>query len=115
MKLATPKQMQNIDRYAIDTLGVPGLELMETAGARVVETIDDFLDDISEQSVCIVCGKGNNGGDGFVVGRLLKDKGAIIKIFLIGILYIDLKKRMYCFLVIFLQRLLLNIRRFLVE
>jgi len=84
MKLVTPKQMQNIDSYAIDNLGVPGIELMEAAGARVVESIEEYIKDIGSQSVCIVCGKGNNGGDGFVVGRLLKEKGAIVKVFLIG-------------------------------
>lgn len=75
--------MQNIDRRAIEGMKIPGLELMENAGARVVDTIAEHFD-LSGKLVTVVCGKGNNGGDGFVVARLLAERGAKIELFLIG-------------------------------
>jgi len=84
MKLCTPKQMQNIDRRAIEGMKIPGLELMETAGSRVVDAIIEQYGDVAGQMITIVCGKGNNGGDGFVAGRYLHEKGARIETFLIG-------------------------------
>ncbi len=85
MKLCTPKQMQNIDRRAIDGMKIPGLELMEVAGSRVVEAITEQYGDITGQVITIVCGKGNNGGDGLVAARYLHEKGAKIEIFLTGL------------------------------
>lgn len=76
--------MQNIDRRAIDGMKIPGLELMEAAGTRTVETIDQHIGKLSGKTVTIVCGKGNNGGDGFVVARLLRERGAGIVLYLIG-------------------------------
>jgi len=84
MKLCTPKQMQNIDRRAIDDLGIPGLELMENAGGAVVDAILEQFGDPADKAVTIVCGKGNNGGDGFVVARKLYEQNAIIDLYLIG-------------------------------
>ncbi len=84
MKLCTPKQMQNIDRRAIEGMKIPGLELMEAAGSRVVDAIIEQYGDITGQVITIVCGKGNNGGDGFVAARYLHEKGAKIEIFLTG-------------------------------
>ena len=62
---------------------IPGSQLMDTAGTRVSETILEHFD-IAGKTVTVVCGKGNNGGDGFVVARLLHEKGARPEIFLIG-------------------------------
>ncbi len=76
--------MSNIDRRAIEELKIPGLKLMENAGTRVTETILERFGDIKNRIVTIVCGKGNNGGDGFVVARLLHEKGANIELYLIG-------------------------------
>ena len=76
--------MQELDRRAISEHGIPGLTLMENAGARVTEAIVEYLGDPAGQLVTVVCGKGNNGGDGFVVARLLREKGAKVVIFLIG-------------------------------
>jgi hydroxyethylthiazole kinase-like uncharacterized protein yjeF len=64
--------MRAIDRWAIDEQGVPGLELMERAGAGVARAVER-LD--ADGPVTVVCGKGNNGGDGLVVARLLRDSG----------------------------------------
>jgi NAD(P)H-hydrate epimerase len=84
MKICTPSQMQEIDRKAIDGLGIPGLELMENAGRSVYEMILDYYGPADGNRVTVVAGKGNNGGDGFVVARYLKEDGAHVEIFLIG-------------------------------
>jgi ADP-dependent NAD(P)H-hydrate dehydratase / NAD(P)H-hydrate epimerase len=64
--------MRAIDRWAIEEQGVPGLDLMERAGEGVARAIDELVPD---GPVAIICGKGNNGGDGLVVARLLRDAG----------------------------------------
>lgn len=84
MKLCSPKQMQNIDRRAIDGMEIPGLQLMETAGSRVIEAINEHFGDLSGRIVTIICGKGNNGGDGFVIARYLHEKSVRVELFLIG-------------------------------
>ncbi len=84
MKIATPEQMRNIDARAIDGLGIPGLTLMENAGRGVVSVIEQVSENVTGRSFVIVCGKGNNGGDGFVVARLLREKGARVAVFLLA-------------------------------
>ena len=81
-KLVTGMQMAQIDRCSIDEHGIPGLELMERAGAEVVEVIRDRSDGLEGLSVAVVCGKGNNGGDGLVVARLLHEAGVKVRAFL---------------------------------
>ena len=83
MKICTPKQMQEIDRKAIKELGIPGLELMENAGRGTFEEIIDRYGAIEDRRVIVICGKGNNGGDGFVVARYLKEEGIDVDIFLL--------------------------------
>jgi len=70
--LPDAKAMRATDRWAIDEQGVPGLDLMERAGAAVVRAVERLVPD---GPVTVVCGKGNNGGDGLVVARLLRDAG----------------------------------------
>jgi len=85
MKLVTAKQMQAIDRAAIDGRGIPGLELMENAGRGIAEYARETIGgDVSSKRFLIFCGKGNNGGDGFVIGRYLHDWGAGVSFVLIG-------------------------------
>ncbi len=70
MKVLTAAQMREVDRRSME-LGIPGLVLMENAGHRVVELLAEEFRPLSEHRVVILCGKGNNGGDGFVVARQL--------------------------------------------
>ncbi len=70
MKILTAAQMREVDRLTIER-GIPGLILMENAGNRVVDFLRDTFRPLSEQRVLVVCGKGNNAGDGFVVARQL--------------------------------------------
>lgn len=70
MKVLTAAQMRAVDARTIE-LGIPGIVLMENAGHRVVEFLQEKFAPLSSQRVVILCGKGNNGGDGFVVARQL--------------------------------------------
>jgi NAD(P)H-hydrate epimerase len=85
MKLVTAKQMQAIDAEAIGNRGIPGLTLMENAGRGIAEHIRSLLiGDVTNKRFAIVCGKGNNGGDGFVIGRYVHSWGAHVEFFLLG-------------------------------
>ncbi len=70
MKVLTAAQMREVDRRSIE-LGIPGLILMENAGSRVVEFLSETFAPLDRQRILILCGKGNNGGDGLVVARQL--------------------------------------------
>lgn len=83
MKICTPKQMREIDRKAIKGIGIPGLELMENAGKGTFEMIVDYYGPVEGNRIVIVCGKGNNGGDGLVVARYLKEDGAHVEVLLL--------------------------------
>jgi NAD(P)H-hydrate epimerase len=70
MKVLTAAQMREVDRGTIE-LGIPGIILMENAAARVVELLVDKFSPLEKQRIVVLCGKGNNGGDGFAVARQL--------------------------------------------
>jgi len=82
MYLLTSEEMQRLDRTAIDDLGIPGVVLMENAGLKVVDSVKTMLGDPGGKTVTIFAGKGNNGGDGFVVARHLVNAGAEVKVLL---------------------------------
>ncbi|NIS15727.1 MAG: NAD(P)H-hydrate dehydratase [candidate division Zixibacteria bacterium] len=85
MKIVTAEQMQDIDKTAIKGRGIPSLELMENAGRGIAEYLYEISDDdVTAKSVAVICGKGNNGGDGFVVGRYLSELGADVRFYLLG-------------------------------
>ena len=68
-RILTAAQMREADRVTVEERGVPGLVLMENAGARVYELLEHCFAPLREQHIVVLCGKGNNGGDGFVVAR----------------------------------------------
>jgi ADP-dependent NAD(P)H-hydrate dehydratase / NAD(P)H-hydrate epimerase len=76
MKILTSREMKEIDRFTIEELGVPGPVLMENAGLRIADEISRRFPQVREESVVIVAGKGNNGGDGLVIARRLAGHGA---------------------------------------
>lgn len=82
-KVCTSQQMRDIDRRASEIEGIPGIVLMENAGMRCVEEILSEFPDVSGLKIGIFCGKGNNGGDGFVIARHLDRLGADVDVFAI--------------------------------
>jgi ADP-dependent NAD(P)H-hydrate dehydratase / NAD(P)H-hydrate epimerase len=82
MFVAGQKDMQKMDQYTIEKLGLPGAVLMENAGARVVEEISQYTTDKNTR-VIVLAGGGNNGGDGFVIARRLFDNGLSPKLWLL--------------------------------
>jgi hydroxyethylthiazole kinase-like uncharacterized protein yjeF len=78
----TAAQMKAVDRAAIDAMGVPGLVLMENAGRGVADVIAAARAPIAGADVRIVCGAGQNGGDGFVIARHLANRGAKVLVLL---------------------------------
>src|ERR1044071_9242899 len=84
MRVLTAAQMREADRRTIEDVGIPSLVLMENAGRQVVAAIEAIHTDILERQVAVLCGRGNNGGDGFVVARTLLQRGADVSVFLIG-------------------------------
>jgi NAD(P)H-hydrate epimerase len=81
MGAITAEEMKKVDKTAIDEFGIPSLILMENAGRGAADIAYNMLLDKKNKVVC-VCGKGNNGGDGFVCARHLINKGINIVIFL---------------------------------
>lgn len=84
MKIVTAAQMQALDRRAITEAHIPSLTLMENAGTSVVAAMEDIFGSLAGKTVAVVCGKGHNGGDGFVVARLLKRKRAKVQVLLMA-------------------------------
>ena len=83
-KTVTARQIQNLDQIAIERYGIPSIILMENAGRAVAEEVKKSLRGKKKPRVCVVCGLGNNGGDGFVVARHLMNAGIPAKVFLVG-------------------------------
>jgi len=82
MKLVNAEKIRAIDGEAIKNRGIPGPELMENAGRGIAERIrDQILEKPEDKKVVVFCGKGNNGGDGFVVGRYLHQWGVDVTIY----------------------------------
>lgn len=75
-------QMKAADQYTIQKLGVPSLELMEHAAQACVHVLEDEKVDLSH--VCVVCGSGNNGGDGFAIARILQNNRYSVETFCVG-------------------------------
>ena len=85
-ELLTAAQMRAIEAAAIASGAVTGLELMERAGAGVVAAVLEEWPEmaLTSQRAVVLCGPGNNGGDGFVVARLLAGRGWAVEVYLYG-------------------------------
>jgi NAD(P)H-hydrate epimerase len=81
MKIVTAEEMRAIDRATTEKYGIPSLTLMENAGTAVAEFAQKHFD---FDSVCAVCGKGNNGGDGFVAARKLHEAGKKVSLIVLA-------------------------------
>jgi hydroxyethylthiazole kinase-like uncharacterized protein yjeF len=73
MKALTAAEMREVDRLTTERHGVPSLQLMENAGKHIANAVQQMLDGNPNKRAAIFCGKGNNGGDGLVAARLLKE------------------------------------------
>ncbi|MEA5084587.1 MAG: NAD(P)H-hydrate dehydratase [Lachnospiraceae bacterium] len=84
MKVASGAQMREMDRLTIEETGIAGIVLMENASQAVAKGCLKYVDQFKNPKVAVVCGGGNNGGDGFAVARILKCNGIESKIIFIG-------------------------------
>src|SRR5882724_8650588 len=82
MKIVTAAEMREIDRVTSERFGVPSLTLMENAGTAVAEFVLSQYP--SARRIGVICGKGNNGGDGFVVARKLHESGKEVGVTLLA-------------------------------
>jgi NAD(P)H-hydrate epimerase len=83
-RVVTAEEMAAVDKYTIEILDIPGRVLMENAGRAVFAAIRERWAPLAGKHAIVFCGKGNNGGDGFVVARYLRDAGVDCDICLIG-------------------------------
>lgn len=84
MKLVTAQQIKNIDRRAIREFGIPGTVLMENAATAILAEMERFFDGLSGVKIGIICGKGNNGGDGMALARRLRIRGVPVRVALLA-------------------------------
>src|SRR5215470_750265 len=84
MRILNAAQMREADRFTIEDLGIPSLVLMENAGRQVVAAMEAAYEARLNGRVAVLCGRGNNGGDGFVVARTLLQRGIDASVFVIG-------------------------------
>jgi NAD(P)H-hydrate epimerase len=75
MKVLTAAQMREADRLTTERYGISSLQLMENAGVAIAQFLREKFDGLAQRKIIVLCGKGNNGGDGLVVARLLKESG----------------------------------------
>lgn len=84
MKVLTSQQMKEVDRRAIEELGIIGPILMENAGIQIVQAIKCRRPELKSEKMVVVAGKGNNGGDGFVVARHFFNQGCRVQVLLLA-------------------------------
>src|SRR5882762_2593507 len=84
MKALTAAEMREVDRLTTERYAIPSLQLMEAAGRKVADAIWRIVAGRENVRVCVLCGKGSNGGDGFVAARYLKEAGLTTSVLLFG-------------------------------
>jgi len=84
MKALTAAEMREVDRLTTERYGIPSLQLMENAGKHVADAVWRVVAGRDRVRVCVLCGKGNNGGDGFVVARCLQEAKVSTRVLLFG-------------------------------
>ena len=84
MRVLNTQQMREADRQTMDEIGIPSIVLMENAGRQAVAAMEAAFEDLASSKVAVICGRGNNGGDGFVVARTLAQRGIEATVFLLG-------------------------------
>ena len=84
MILVTADEMREMDRRTIEELGIPGQVLMESAGRGAVRFLCRCFPDIESRNVGVAAGRGNNGGDGFVIARYLANQGVAVTVYLLA-------------------------------
>jgi NAD(P)H-hydrate epimerase len=84
MKALTAAEMREVDRLTTERYGIPSLQLMENAGRRVADAVWRLVAGRDHVRVCVLCGKGNNGGDGLVAARHLQEAKVATRVLLFG-------------------------------
>ena len=87
MRILTAAQMRQADQQTTADIGIPSSMLMENAGREVVEAIVSAFPylDLETARIAVICGRGNNGGDGFVVARVFRERGIEVNVYLLGV------------------------------
>ncbi|MGD8529632.1 MAG: NAD(P)H-hydrate epimerase, partial [Syntrophobacterales bacterium] len=83
MRAVTAEEMAEMDRTAIEAVGIPGVVLMENAGRGATEVMWRYFPDLGRKRVAVLAGGGNNGGDGFVIARHLWQQGVDVSVCLL--------------------------------
>jgi NAD(P)H-hydrate epimerase len=84
MRVLNAAQMREADARTIQEIGIPSIVLMENAGRQVVAALEASYSDLPTRHVAVLCGRGNNGGDGFVVARTLHQHGVGVSVFVLA-------------------------------
>jgi NAD(P)H-hydrate epimerase len=84
VRVLNAEQMREADRRAIEDVGIPSMVLMENAGRQVVAAMETAFEHLLDARVAILCGPGNNGGDGFVAARVLWQRGVDAQVYVLG-------------------------------
>ena len=84
MRIVTASAMRELDRKTIEEVGIPGVVLMENAGRGATNILLRSFPVTQEAPVAVICGGGNNGGDGFVMARLLHEQRIQAQVFLLA-------------------------------
>src|SRR5690606_7510402 len=84
MRILDAAQMREDDRRTNEDIRIPARVLMENAGPPTAAAIESTFEDVALMRVAVLCGRGNNGGDGFVAARVLSERGVDTRVYLLG-------------------------------